>query len=150
MKFLIKKILSGRRVILITLLLSILPLASCVTESYPRQESRTLMDLCNYFTKCGLKPDKIQPTVYEALRASRGCLIWIQGAKVEVYIYDTEIKKQRAKLAKIKKNHKIRVLDMNIPTVVNGGMVMLTYSQHPNKAKIVRAFKKFPLDYNKK
>ena len=150
MEILIKKLFKTRRVILMTLLLSILPLAGCVTESYPPQEKRTLMNLFNYFTDCGLKPEKIQPTVYEALLASRGCIIWIQGAKVELYIYDTENKIQREKLAKIKKTHKIKVLDMYIPAVVNGGMVMLTYSQHPNKAKIVRAFKKFPLNYKKK
>ena len=107
------------------------------------------MDLVDFLDKSGLKADKIQQTRYQTLLASNGCSLTIDGAKVEVYLYDVAIKRQKAKLEKVKKNNKIRVLSLNIPAVVNGGMIMLTYSNHPNKAKIIRAFKKFPKDYKK-
>lgn len=113
-------------------------------------ETRTLMDLIDYFDSVGLAPDKIQPTRYQTLVATNGCALYIQGAKVEVYLYDVSIKAQKRKFETIKKNNKIQVLALQIPVAINGAMVMLTYSQHPNKAKIVRAFKKFPLDYKKK
>jgi hypothetical protein len=127
----------------------LLSLPACVLTSSPMRETRTIPDLMDYFISCGLKVEKVQPTVYQTLQASDGCAFWIEGAKMEVYIYDISVRKEKERLEKIKKNHKIKVLYLDIPVVVNGGMVLLTYSQHPNAAKIARAFRKFPLGYRK-
>lgn len=127
----------------------IFTLAGCQSVSEQR-ETRNLLDLIDYFDNNGLRADKIIPTRYQTLLASNGCALMIQGAKVEFYIYDINDKIQRKKLEKIKKEKTIPVLALDIPVAVNGGFVMLTYSNHPNKAKIVRAFKEFPLDYKRK
>lgn len=128
---------------------SILLLSSCASTSSLTKETRNLLDLVDYFDNSDLKPEKIQPTRYRTLLASAGCAMFIQGAKVEFYIYDISDPKQKRKLKKIIKNNKIRVLSLDIPVAVNGGIVMLTYSDHPNKAKIIRAFKRFPAGYKR-
>ena len=122
----------------------------CVTlQEAETRETRSLGDLIHYFYKCDLKPDEIQPTRFEAVRASDGCAMFIGGAKVEVYIYDIDDPIQKKKLEKIRKENSIMILAMKVPVAINRGMVMLTYSKHPKKAEIVRAFKRFPLDYKK-
>ena len=131
-----------------SIFLSIL-LSSCISTPSTIKETRNLLDLVDYFDNSDLKPEKIQPTRYRTLLASAGCAMFIQGAKVEFYIYDISDLKQKRKLEKIIKNNKIRVLSLDIPVTVNGGIVMLTYSDNPNKAKIVRAFKRFPLGYKR-
>lgn len=125
-------------------------LSGCFTlQEEETIETRSLGDLIHYLNKCNLKPDEIQPTRFEAIRASDGCALFIGGAKVEVYIYDISNSIQKKKLEKIKKENSIMILAMRVPVAINGGMVMLTYSNHPKKAEIVRAFKRFPRDYKK-
>lgn len=128
---------------------SLLLLSSCMSTPSLTKETRNLLDLIDYFENSDLNPEKIQPTRYRTLLASAGCAMFIQGAKVEFYIYDISDPRQKRKLEKIIKNNKIRVLSLDIPVAVNGGIVMLTYSEHPNKAKIIRAFKRFPLGYKR-
>lgn len=116
-------------------------------SSEETRETRSLADLIYFLNKCGLKPDEVQPTRFEAIRASDGCALYIGGCKVEVYIYDISETVQKRKLEKIRKNNSIMILAMKVPVAINKGMVMLTYSRHPKKAEIVRAFKKFPEDF---
>ena len=65
------------------------------------REKRSLVDLISFLDKCGLKAEKIQPTRFEAILASDGCAMYIDGAKMEVYIYDISNPVQKRKLEKI-------------------------------------------------
>ncbi|MBN1864564.1 MAG: hypothetical protein JW808_06650 [Victivallales bacterium] len=125
---------------------AILLFSSCATLPEP-VERRSLLDLIDYFDNIGLPPEKVSTTRHQALLAADGCVMWIEGAKVEFYIYDVTIPNQKEKLDKIRRENKIEVLTYNVEAVVNGGIVMLLYSTHPSVAKISRAFRKFPPDY---
>ena len=113
----------------------------CQSTSQKMLETRTIDQLILHLKESGLKIDKLMRNVrYQAILASDGAVIIIEGANVEFYLYDINIDYQREKLAKIKKQGYIKVLGTHVPAITNGQFIMLTYSDSPNKIKSIRAF----------
>ena len=130
-------------VILSTILFSIATIPGCSTTSGKKIDTRTLEQLFIHFRKCGLHVEKSFPVEYRAVLASDGIVSIINGVRVEIYVYNQNNKTQNNKLRKITKKGEINVLAVPVPVVVNGHFVMMTYSRHPNKYKVVEAFKSF-------
>ena len=123
----------------------ILILGGCATIPDAKQDTRTMADLAAYFKKCDMHIDKIMPVRYQAILASDGLIMFIDGVRCEFYVYDVNKKFQKKKLDKIIKNKAIMVLGYKIPAITNGRFVMLDNIENPDKIKIIRAFRKFPI-----
>jgi len=124
--------------------------SGCLSTSDTKPETRNLLDLIDYLDHNKLKAEKIIPVRFQTLNASDGCILIINGTRVEIYVYDSAIKSQKEKLEKIKKNKSIQVLSLTVPVIVNGGMVMLVNSRDPKLSNVINAFKSFPSDYKSK
>jgi len=115
----------------------------CVSTDGNKIDTRTLTDLFIHFKKCGLHPQRQYPVQYQAVLASNGVVSVIDGAQVEIYVYDQTKNLPKEKLARIEKNKVIKILAVPVPAIVNGHFVMLTYSKSPNIGKIIEAFNSF-------
>ncbi len=118
-------------------------IAGCASSKQNKIDTRTLEQLFFHFKKCGLHVQKSFPVEYRALLASNGIVSIIDGVHVEVYVYDQTNKVQAKKLEKIRKKGEIDILAVPFPAVVNGHFVLMTFSRHPDKYKVVEAFKSF-------
>ena len=134
------KILLKTATILIVLT-TILSQTGCLSTSM--QQRKTIQGLYNHFKASGLKVESVENVVFQAVRASDGIIMYIDGAKVEVYDYNIKIPLQKRHLAKIAKTGKMNILTIPVPAMVNSNLVMLTYTQHPKIHEIKRAFKNF-------
>jgi hypothetical protein len=116
-------------------------------QSVPEElvDNRTIPQLIEHLRKSGLKINSIKNVRYQALLATDGRVMVVEGANVEFYAYDMNEEFRRKKLRKIKKHGYILVLGYKIPAITNGKFIMLTYSENPNKIKVIRAFKSFKL-----
>ena len=119
---------------------------SCNTTSTEKPDTRTIPDLVKHLKDSGLKINKTMKVRYEAVLASDGIVMVVNDAKVEFYIYEPSISYQKKKLDYAKKNKSVQVLGITIPCVVNGKFVMFTYTDNPNKMKVIKAFKAFNND----
>ncbi|MFA6568555.1 MAG: hypothetical protein WCS96_10110 [Victivallales bacterium] len=105
--------------------------------------SRTISDLVEHLSKSGLTIESATPTMPEMILAQDGIFVRISGKDVQLFKYDTRIKKQKEKLDKIYSSGKITILSIDFPAVTNGSFVMLNYKGNPDEAKIVEAFESF-------
>jgi hypothetical protein len=122
-------------------LLLTLVLSSCVTDdsnNYLRIE-----DLNDHLVNQGIKVEQVQPLEPRLIRASRAFAITIKGKEIGVYKYDTSIKKQREKLARIKETGEVYVLAIKFAAVVKGSFVLIGVGRNPEKDKIMAALKSF-------
>jgi hypothetical protein len=99
--------------------------------------------LVEHFNKSGLIIESATPTLPEMIQAQDGIFVRIGGRDVQLFKYDTRIKKQKEKLDKIYSNGQITILGVDFPTLINGSFIMLNYKDNPEEAKIVEAFESF-------
>ena len=121
-------------------------LPGCVSTSAEMQDTRTIDQLIKHLQDSGLKINQIMRNVrYQAILASDGVVMKVEDANVEFYLYNMNIDYQKKKLLKVKKQGYIMVLGNKIPAITNGHFIMLTYSENPNKVKVIRAFENFKM-----
>jgi len=108
-------------------------------------DTRTIPQLIEHLKESGLKIEKVQHVRYQAVLASDGRVMVVDGCNVEFYAYDMNEEYQRDKLRKVRKHGYIVVLGYKIPAITNGRFIMMTYSENPNKIKVIRAFRNFKL-----
>ncbi|NOY74380.1 MAG: hypothetical protein GXP32_01125 [Kiritimatiellaeota bacterium] len=113
---------------------------STLSNEPPR---KTIPGLFDHFKSCGFKVGKVENVLYQAVKASDGIVMYIDGAKVEVYDYNLKLAKQKRRVEQIAKTGKMNILTIPVPAVVNGNLVMLTYTRHPKIHEIIKAFKSF-------
>ena len=133
------------RSLLLVSVLQLLLFCGCATVPDAMNDTRTIRQLVQHLHGCGLKVEKSFPVRYQAILASDGIVMIIEGVRVEFYAYDMHKKYQKAKLEKIRKNNHIIILGTSVPAITNGKFIMLTYSNKPNLVKIIRAFKSFEM-----
>ena len=63
--------------------------------------NRTISDLVEHFSKSGLTRESATPTMPEMILAQDGIFVRINGKDVQLFKYDTRIKKQKEKLDRI-------------------------------------------------
>ncbi len=114
--------------------------AGCVSTG---NNGRTLIDIIKHFDNSGLRAEQIQPSLFEAIRAQDGCLLKINGMDIEIYKFDTSKEDIRLKLKEIKEKGYMNILFLKVPAMVNGSFVMIKYKDHPDCAKLVKAFSDF-------
>ena len=129
----------------------------CATTEYnPSDDTRTLKDLFDYLRSSDLKIEETHPRVrYEAILASGGFVMVIDGVRAEFYVYNPKIEYQLKKLRFVKDNGFIELLnckDFKIPGMVNGKFVLLLPGQgNPDTVrKIKTVFKHFEMFTKKK
>jgi hypothetical protein len=137
---------TGALVIPLLTLIIVLIFNGCASVPDEMRDDRTIPQLIEHLKKSGLKINKTKNVRYQALLASDGKVMVVEGANVEFYLYDMKEDYQRKKLEKIKKHGYIMVLGYKIPAITNGKFIMLTYSENPNKIKVIRAFRDFKLN----
>jgi hypothetical protein len=104
---------------------------------------RTIAELVEHFNKSGLTIESVTPTLPEMIQAQDGIFVRIGGRDVQLFKYDTRIKKQEEKLDKISSSGKITILSIDFPAVTNGSFIMLNYKGNSDEAKILEAFGSF-------
>ncbi len=104
---------------------------------------KSIEDLVKHFDANGLRVQKIQPSVFKAIKASDGCQLTINGAEIEIYRYDTSIPEQKEKLKNVTKTGYIEIVKMNFNARVNGSFIMLHWKKHPDSVKLVEVFDSF-------
>lgn len=134
------KFINSRNFLPLAIAVSIIFFASCQEKD---NNQRTIPELIAHFKKSGLKIDKIEPVIFQIIKAQDGCVIYIDKVKVEIYKYDKRLKQQREKIEKIEENGNIFILGLDFPVRVNGSFILLNYNNHPKRYEIIQAFESF-------
>ncbi len=125
---------------LLLILTAVILISGCFRKD---NNSRTIAELVEHLNKSGLTIESATPTLPEMILAQDGIFVRISGKDVQLFKYDTRIKKQQEKLDKIASNGKITILSVDFPAMTNGSFIMLNYKGNPDEAKIVEAFDSF-------
>ncbi len=127
------------RPVLLTLTAIIL-ISGCFRKN---NNDRTIAELVEHFNKSGLTIESVTPTLPEMIQAQDGIFVRIGGKDVQLFKYDTRIKKQEEKLDRICSAGKITILSIDFPAVTNGSFIMLNYKGNSEESKILEAFGSF-------
>jgi len=122
-------------------LLLMLVLSSCVSDV--SNNYLHIEDLTDHLVNQGIKVEQVQPLEPRLIRASRAFAITIKGKEIGVYKYDTSIKKQREKLARIKETGEVYVLAIKFAAIVKGSFVLIGVGRNPEKDRIIAALESF-------
>ncbi len=122
------------------ILIAVILISGCFRKD---NNNRTIAELVEHFNKSGLTIESATPTLPEMILAQDGIFVRISGKDVQLFKYDTRIKKQQEKLDKIYSNGKITILSVDFPAKTNGSFIMLNYKGNPDEDKIVEAFESF-------
>ena len=117
-------------------------MCGCLTTS-SKPHRKTIQGLFEHFKASGLKVDRVEDVVYQAVKASDGIFMYIDGQRVEIYDYNPEIPIQKERLDQVASTGKIKILTIPVPAIANGNLIMLTYSHNPKMREIIKAFKSF-------
>lgn len=102
-------------------------------------------DLATCLSAHGVKIEYIRPLEPAILYADAGIEFGISGKRVAAYHFNTDLKTQRKRIAKIKKNKYVFVMGLKFPAMVHGSYVLVNANPNPQKHKIIAAFKKFDI-----
>ena len=81
--------------------------------------------------------------MYSLAQAESGFCFKINGRQIGVYKYNTERKKQKWRYQLIKDSGVLYINGVKFHAMINGSFVMIDYDTHPDKEKIMKAFKSF-------
>jgi uncharacterized protein YecT (DUF1311 family) len=122
---------------LIGILLVVFTLSGCGKDE---PDTRTIDSLIEHFKQSGLMMSGRSSKLADVIGATEGAGIEIAGRDVEVFRYDVAKESQKLTLAKIAKEKSISIFSIVAPAKINGGFVMISYDEHPEKEKIIKAF----------
>lgn len=120
----------------------------------PKVDTRTIDGLIEHFKSSGLvvtaKTEQIADII-GAIGATEGIGVGIYGQSIAIYRFDTTNTTQRQNLEKIAKAGTITVLgSIALPAQTNGSFIITGYQDHPEKQKILDAFKSWSKDRGQK
>lgn len=101
------------------------------------------MDMIRHFASRGIKIETVEPLMYSLAQAETGFCFKINGRQIGVYKYNTERKKQKWRYQLIKDSGVLYINGVKFKAMINGSFVMIDYDTHPDKEKIIKAFKSF-------
>ena len=101
------------------------------------------MDMIRHFASRGIKIETVEPLMYSLAQAETGFCFKINGRQIGVYKYNTERKKQKWRYQLIKDSGVLYINGVKFKAIINGSFVMIDYESHPDKEKIIKAFKSF-------
>ena len=120
----------------------LLCLCSCASWSGDNSD-KDFTNIFDRFTEEGLVVDYYSPLNYEIPHADSAVCVSIAGHKFGIYKYNIKVNKQRERITRIKENGWIGLLGKQCNATVNGAFVLTDYDDHPQKDKIISAFKSF-------
>jgi len=100
-------------------------------------------DLAICLTANGVKIEYIRPLQSAILYADDAMEMGISGKQVAAYHFNTDLKIQKERIAKIAKNKYVFIMGLKFPAMVYGSYVLVNVNSNPQKHKIIAAFKKF-------
>jgi hypothetical protein len=130
---------------IITLLTVIL--LSIVFTGYSKSEindnsSKTIDDLIQFFST-DFKIDGKHEKYFAMVGAIDGCSINLDGSGVEIYKYDLTDPGQKTIINEAKNKNTLPCFGMALPCIVNGSFILVNYTSHPKKDKVIKKFKNF-------
>ena len=109
------------------------------TDNYGKSH----MDMIRHFASQGIKIETVEPVRYDLAQAESGFCFKINGRQIGVYKYNTERKKQKWRYQLVKDSGVLYINGVKFKAMINGSFVMIDYESHPDKEKIIKAFKSF-------
>lgn len=100
-------------------------------------------DLAVCLTAHGVKIEYVSPLQSAILYADSAMEMGISGQRVAAYYFNTDLKTQRKRLAKIKENKCVYIMGLKFPAMVYGSYVLVNVNSNPQKHKIIKGFKYF-------
>lgn len=101
------------------------------------------LDLIHHFASKGIKIETVEPLMYSLAQAETGFCFKIHGRQVGIYKYNTARKKQKWRYQLIKDSGVLYINGTKFKAMINGSFVMIDYDTHPDREKIINAFKSF-------
>ena len=102
-------------------------------------------DLADCLSANGVKIEYIRPLEGGVIFADSGMELGISSKKVAAYHFNTDLKAQRKRIERIKKNKFVYIMGLKFPAMVKGSFVLVNVNSNPQKHKIIAAFKKFEM-----
>jgi len=108
--------------------------------------SMHVKDLADCLALHGVKIEYIRPLQPAVLYANSGMEMGISGMRVAAYHFNTDLKTQRERIERIKKNKYVFIMGLKFPAMVKGSYVLVNVNSNPQKHKIIAAFDKFDMN----
>lgn len=101
------------------------------------------MDLIHHFASKGIKIETVEPLMYNLAQAESGFCFKINGRQIGVYKYNLARKKQQHRYQLVRDSGVLYINGTKFGALINGSFVMIDHETHPDKEKIIKAFKSF-------
>lgn len=120
----------------------------------PKVDTRTIDGLMEHFRNSGLvitgKTEQMAEVI-GAIGAAEGTGVGVYGQSIAIYRFDTTNTAQSQSLEKITKAGIVTILgSIALPAQTNGSFIITGYQDHPEKQKILDAFKSWSKDSDQK
>jgi hypothetical protein len=111
----------------------------------PVVKEKSLSDVVTYFKSQGYQVGEVSTKAFQMLGAKDGFGITINGKPIELYQFDPNSTNADAQknLKDAQTIGKVSMSGFSIPVISNGDFVLMHYSDHPDKDKIIETFKSF-------
>ncbi len=98
-----------------------------------------------YFKQQGFSVGKITAKVYQMMGAVDGFGIEVQGQQIELYLFDPATASQETldQLKDAETIGKFSFSGISVPVVKNGNIILTRFDDHPEKDRILAAFRSF-------
>ena len=114
-------------------------IAGCAIDNNSLHEK----DLADCLALYGVQIEYIRPLEPAVLYADSAMEMGISGKRVAAYHFNTDLKAQKKRIEKIKKNKYVFIMGLKFPALVKGSYVLVNVNANPQKHKIIAAFNKF-------
>jgi hypothetical protein len=104
--------------------------------------SQSINDLLVYFSS-DFTVSQWYNIPYHTLNAVHGCLVFLNGHRIELYKYNLMDPEQNSIVENAKKTGTIEYSGITIPAFVNGSFILLSYEDHPERKKVIDMFYNF-------
>jgi len=117
-------------------------LLGCNGKNGKDNSAKTLDDLLEFMSSDFSVTGK-GAKAFAMVGAIDGCSVKLDGHIVEIYKYDLKDAGQKTIIDNAKKTNTLSMMTGAIPCVVNGTFVLIGYTNHPEKDKVVSSFQSF-------
>ncbi|MCQ2380010.1 MAG: hypothetical protein MJ025_03700 [Victivallaceae bacterium] len=115
----------------------------CGCSSTPENNYLNPADFATYLGRAGVKVDGVRELPPDPFRANSGVGIMISGSEIGVYKYDTSIRVQAERIARLRETKRTYVCGIPYPIEVYGSFMVLGLDKNPSKHKIIKALHSF-------
>jgi|GEM_PF-1508892 Copper amine oxidase N-terminal domain. len=104
-----------------------------------------LSDVVTYLKNNGFEIGEVKPKAYSMMGAVDGFGLIVNNEQIELYLFDPSTASQEIlkNLESARSIGKFSMSGFTFPVIMNGNIMLTRYETHPDKDKIVAAFKNF-------